>query len=316
MLHLLSQLPCRNRYTEDWIGIWTRELKNLGLQFRMLGDTRPVIITKYFTDPNKALEYECNQIRTLSWYHPREIFCLDIDFPGLLSAAIPVLKLMNPKLKCFGYLHAGSWCNGDIFNETPGKKLLERAMFDIFDRIFVASYYHKGKIERYFGEKFDNLEVVGFPFYKKDVFRYVKPLSFEEKNGILINGRLEQSNIDLVDRIREEFENEEINVVSAENRREYYNLLNKAKIVISLKTEETFGIGQLEAYVLGSIPLCPNKYAYPEVIGDARLLHSDEEDLINKLTYLIGLKENCFRIDVEKYERVIPTCIATLNQEG
>jgi len=305
MLYILPQLPCKNRYTEDWAAIWARELLNLGFQFKMLGTFTPVPITKFFTDPGMALLYECNQIKNLVKYSPDKIFCLDIDFPGLLSSAIPVLKLMNPKLKCYGYLHAGSWCDGDIFSKTQGKKYLERAMFDVFDKIFVATYYHKKKIEKYFGEKFENIEVVGFPFYKKDVLYYTTPLSYEEKNGILINGRIEQSNIGIVDIIRKEFKNQRIQFVNAKNRKEYYNQLNHAKIVLSLKMEETFGIGQLEAYVLGAIPICPNDFAYQEVIKDKHLLYSDEEDLVKKLTYLIGLEKNLFHIDIEQYEQVI-----------
>ena len=166
MIHLLPQLPCRNRYTEDWIKMWSRELNKLCVGFQVWGHDVSTPITKFFTDPAYALRYECDQIRDLSQIdHLEKIFCLDVDFPGLLSSAIPVLKLMNPKLKCYGYLHAGSWCNGDIWTGIPGKKQVERAMFDTFDKVFVASWYHKQKIQWYFNRGFENLEVVGFPFY-------------------------------------------------------------------------------------------------------------------------------------------------------
>lgn len=312
MLYLLPQLPVKNRYTEDWIGVWARELTNLNVRFKVLGSRKPVTITKYFTDPNKALEYECRQIRALSKVGPKKILCLDIDFPGLIAPALQVLRLTNPNLRCYGYLHAGSWCNGDIFSKTPGKKLMERSMFDVFDRIFVASFYHKKKIEDYFGEEFGNVEVVGFPFYKKDVLLYVKPLPFEEKRGILVNGRMEQSNVVLIDRIREKFGTEEIIVVNAKSRGEYYNQLNHAKIVLSLKTEETFGIGVLEGFILGGVLLCPNDFAYPEVIGDARLLYDNEEDLMDKLAYLLTLKENPFQIEIERYKQAIPNMISSI----
>lgn len=314
MMYLLPQLPCKNRYTEDWIKIWSRELVNLGTQFKVLGGSTPVPITKFFTDPNQALQYECNQLKTLVASNPEKIFCLDVDFPGLLSSAIPALKLMNPKLKCYGYLHAGSWCNGDIWTGIPGKKQIERAMFDTFDKIFVASWYHKSKIQWYFNRGFSNLQVVGFPFYKRDVLWYVVPQPFEEKDGIIVNGRWEQSNRDLLDRLRKKL-NVQFHVIEATNREGYYKQLNTAKVVLSLKTEETFGIGQLEAYVLGGIPLSPNRYAYPEVIGDERLLYKNEEDLVDKLAYLLELKENPFQIDIEKYEQVIPICMRKIIED-
>ena len=246
----------------------------------------------------------------------KKIFCLDVEFPGLISPAIQVLRLMSPGLEAYGFLHAGIWCNGDIWVETKGRQHIDRMIFDTFDRIFVASYYHKKKIEDYFGEEFDNLHMVGFPFYKKDVLAYAKPLPFEEKSGILINGRTEQSNVNLIERIRNRFPDEEIIVVNAKNRKEYYNQLNHAKIVLSLKTEETFGIGLLEGFILGGIPLSPDCFAYLETIGNKCLLYSDEKDLMDKLSYLIKLKQNPFHIDIEKYERTIPHIVSFLRKDG
>lgn len=318
MVCLLPQLPCKNRYTEDWISVWSRELRNLDVRFKVLGDKKPVVITKYFTDPLRALAYESEQISVLARANPSKVFCLDIGFPGLLTSAIQVLRLMNSGLKVGGYLHAGSWCAGDIFSRTLGRKYIERSIFDTFDKVFVASNYHKNKIEECFEEKFDNIEVVGFPFYRKDVEAYVKPLPFEEKKGILINGRVEQSNMEIVDVLRKRFSDQKIQFVDAKNRREYYEQLNKAKVVLSLKTEETFGIGQLEAYVLGGIPLCPNKFAYPEVFSDERLLYSSENDLVDKLACLLELDHDpwsclCLQYpDIDQYEQTIAKCVEGL----
>lgn len=309
MISVLPQLPCENRYTEDWIRVWTRELRNLDVPFIMLGDDKAVPVTKYFTDPKKALDHEANQIRLLCNIPPMNIFCLDVEFPGLISPAIQALRLMNSGLKAYGYLHAGSWCNGDVWSDTPGRYPMDRVMFDVFNKIFVASNYHKNKIQDYYGEEFDNVEVVGFPFYKQDVLDYVSSLPFKEKHGILINGRVEQSNIEIVDVLRKRFSDQKIQFVNAKSRAEYYSQLNQAKVVLSLKTEETFGIGPLEAYTLGGIPLSPNKFAYSEVISDERLLYEGEDDLMDKLDYLLQLEKNPFHIDIEKYEQTIAKCV-------
>jgi len=311
MISVLPQLPCKNRYTEDWIRVWTRELKRLGIPFIMLGEDKAIPITKYFTDPLKALAYESEQISVLARDNPSKIFCLDVEFPGLISPAVQALRLMNSDLKAFGYLHAGSWADGDVWSETKGRRHLDRMIFDVFDKVFVASTYHKKKIEKHYGEEFDNLIVVGFPFYRKDVEAYVKPLPFEEKKGILISGRAEQSNTDLLDRLRKKLDIE-ILTITAIGRKGYYEQLNQAKVVLSLKTEETFGLSQLEAYVLGSIPLSLDNFSYSEIVRNKYLLYSDEKDLMDKLAYLISLEKNLFHIDMEQYEHTIERCMQGL----
>ena len=317
MITVLPQLPCENRYTADWIQMWDRELTKLNVQFEIFGHDIPTQVTKFFTNPEYALRYECDQIRALSQTENLDkVLCLDVDFPGLLCAAIPTLKLTKPNVKFYGYLHVGSWGSGDIFEGSVGKKQLERAIFDTFDMIFVATNYHKEKIQKYYGEKFDNLKVVGFPFYGKDVEAYVNPLSFEEKKGVVINGRWEQSDSVLLSRIQTHFLDLRLVPIRVSDRKGYFEQLNQAKIVISVKIEETFGVGQLEAGTLGSIPLCPKAYSYPEVIGDDRLLYSNTDDLIEKLSYLVNLGKNPFQIDIKKYEQVIPNIVFFIESAG
>ncbi len=313
MIYLLPQLPVKNRYSEDWIGMWRRELKKLKVSFRVVGNETPVKLTKFFSNPLKALEYEANQIKELAKRVPDKIFCLDIDFPGLLVPAIQVLRLANPKLKCYGYLHAGSWNKGDIFAKTKGKKGLERAMFDVFDKIFVATHYHKKKIETYFGESFANVVVVGLPFYREDVYRYVKPLPFNQKEYILINGRPEQSDMSVVESLKKSFPFEKFVMGSARNRKEYYTLLNKAKISISLKTEETFGLGQVEAFALGTIPLSPKAYGYVEIFSNEYMLYRDIMQLFTRLNYWLISEQSIKRsIDFIKYENSIAKMVRYL----
>ena len=49
------------------------------------------------------------------------------------------------------------------------------------------------------------------------------------------------------------------------NKKEYYELLSKAKIVFSASKQETFGIGTVEAMMLGAMPVVPNKLSYIEL---------------------------------------------------
>jgi len=316
MLYLLPQLPVRNRYSENWIKIWERELDKLGVEYQTLGTRCIFSLKKYFTNPVNALRNECNQIKKLCQkdLSKDSILVLDIDFPGLITPAVQVLKLVYPELKVYGFLHAGSYNYGDIFEKTQGKKNCEIGMLETFDKIFVSTNYHRQKIEDYFGVVFDNIEVVGFPLYQEDIFKYVTSIPYSEKKYILFTGRPEQSDYTLIDSLKKQFSKEKFLILKTRNRKKYFELLNKSKIVISLKREDTFGLTQLEAYILGSIPLSPKKYAYPETIGFSELLYDDKEDLLVKLNNLLLLQENSFKIGVENYRFVISNIISKIEQ--
>jgi len=318
MITLVPQLPCGNRYTEDWLATWERELDLLGLEHQV--PCRPISasqVTKFFTDPILAVRYEAYQIATMMDTPGTlgGIMCLDVEFPGLMTSAIQTFRLMYPGLQVYGYLHAGVWCNADIWSYTKGRNYIDRAIFDTYDRVFVATIYHKEKIEKYFNEEFNNLVVVGFPFYRKDVYRYGSSIPFEEKSGVVICGRAEQSNGGLVKCIKEVVPH--VTFLSAKTRQDYFEQINKAKVVISLKTEETFGISQLEAFALGSLPLCPNNYAYPEVISNPNFLYDSWSDLVVKLEYLLRLTSfpevSNLQQPFETYEKVIETCVRGLS---
>jgi hypothetical protein len=314
MIYLLPQLRAKNRYTQDWIHVWERELSKIGVEFKIVGDSRLTEVKSFFSDVPVALDYEMSQIKELLDFNPEIIFCLDIDFPGLLSNAIQLLRLENKNIKAYGYLHAGSWCNGDVFKSTRGKYFSERAMFDVYDKIFVATRYHKRKIEDYFGEKFDNIRVVGFPFYREDVYSYTIPENCPEKEGILITGRFEQSNVNVFQKLKERYGKRVTTLEGVRNRKEYFEKLNESKISVSLKIEETFGLSQLEAYVLDSVPLSPNKFSYPEIFRGEGLLYEDYRDLTSMIDFFLDDYDldvfNC--VNLEKYELSIPTMIGEL----
>uniref|UniRef100_A0A7C3WPA2 Glycosyltransferase n=1 Tax=Dictyoglomus turgidum TaxID=513050 RepID=A0A7C3WPA2_9BACT len=310
MIYILPPLPVKNRYSQDWIDVWKRELNKLKVNYKIIGEEKAVDLTYYFTNPIEALKYESKQILELVKVLKKKdkILVLDTDFPGLMVPVIHLLKKIY-KIKVYGYLHAGSWCEKDIYENIKGKKELEESMFKTYDKIFVATNYHKRKIESYFRKKFKNIKVVGFPFYEEDVYRYVKPMPFSKKTRIVIVGRPEQSYQNMLKKLVNHkmalFDNKRIVFLKANNRKEYFKKLNEAKLVISVKKEETFGLSILEAYVLGSIVLCPNNFSYREVVKDKRLLYNSLKDLKEKIKKYIVLDKNDFKINIKSYRKTI-----------
>jgi hypothetical protein len=305
MLYVVPQLPVKNRYSEEWSSIWSRELSKLKIEHTIVKERKPVSMKKskvnFFSDLRESIKYECNQIKYLidNVKEGDKILWLDFDFPGLSIPATQLIKLSNPTIKSYAYCHAGSWCNKDIWSSIPSKKKIEDAGFDIFDKVFVATNYHKEKIENYFGKKMNNIYVVGFPLYKEDVIKYTKPIEWKEKKGIIVIGRIEQSNPNIINSVLNNYE-KQTTFKKFRNRKEYFNALNKSKILISPKIEETFGLTAMEAVMLGTIPLCPNNYSYKELLPQ-ELLYSNENELNEKIKPLLNEKPS-ISIDLSKYE--------------
>ena len=233
---------------------------------------------------------------------------LDIDFPGIFSSYAQLLKWRRPDIKLYGFCHAGSWNNKDIFENAKGKKEMELGTIKCFDKIFVATNYHKWNIERYFDKVFDNIVVVGLPFYPHDCLRQLeKPVlkSLLEKDIFLISGRPEQSDKSLIEKLKAKYNVNWVDFTSnyiKNSRKNYFEVLNHTRISVSFKVEETFGLSQFEVATFGGLILSPNKYSYPELILYPQLLYNNEEDLFEKFDKLFNLKANPYLINTHGYE--------------
>ena len=323
MVILIPQLSIEARYSEYWPQLWQSKLQELGVECTIPYNVLPVKLDRtkpynYFTNTLEALDYELSSLKMLLRYmvsrEDKTILFLDGDFPGLSTPFVQVLKMVDSEVKCYSYVHAGSWCNGDIFAKVKGKREMEYSMLKTFDKVFVATNYHKDKIEEYFSQgkinrrSFTNLKVVGFPFYEKHFWCNTDTsfVPFEDKEGIFVIGRPEQSKGKLVDRIKKKFPGEKIYSGYICDKKEYYSLLSKLKVVLSLKEEETFGLGMVEAISLGCLPLCPRKFSYTEVVRKKECLYTD--DLIEKLGHLLE-REEPIHFNLEKWEKTIPQIV-------
>jgi len=299
---ILPQMPSQNRYTEFWLEMWERELKKLGIPFSMIGgrNISPLDRSKpfnWFCDTKKAIRYELSQIISLLDHieDKEKILWLDASFPGFSVNASQLMKRMNPNLKIFAYVHAGSWCKGDIWSAIESKKQAELSALSIFDKIFVSTFYHKKLMQSSLDfnsyslmkELKNKIKIVGIPYYTKDIPKIVRDTSVK-KPKILIIGRGEQSDTDMMDRyIRNVGTRWEIVNKAFGSRLDYLKELSTCKLAVSFKTEETFGLSTLDALSLGTFPLCPNRCAYLEVLDNLKFLYQNEQSLMEKTLSLM-----------------------------
>lgn len=204
---------------------------------------------------------------------------MDAWFPGLEMLAY-MRNALNIPFKIVGMLHAGTWDPYDFLTQK-GMRIwaqpLEYSWFKIMDKICVATQFHKNLIKdvlydsrRHTTFETDRIarkiEVTGFPIYpefvkatkKENLIVFPHRLA-PEKNPNLFKHLMEKYNF------KKEFDEPWELLFTKEvckNKKEYYELLNRAKIAVSFADQETFGIAMLESVLCGCYPIVPNKLSY------------------------------------------------------
>ncbi len=299
--------PIKNRYPEEWLPEFLREFGEHDIHHIMIDgeafDTEASLfenVTKkkhdLFTSLEIGARWEINQIRNMicNFENIKDgstILFTDIDFPGFCLPFAQLFKLAKPNIKLYGYLHAGSYCNGDIFSNTPGKWESEMATLKIFDGVFVGSEYHKELLQVTFGPDVAcNVHVVGAPFYGWELDESVDP-----EYDVVYTSRIDSQDdgsdfMDVVESLPHiEFvctskpprKYDNLTHIPVSNREEYHSVLQRGRVYLNMAKEGTFGYGAVEAVYAGLIAIVPDEYAYPEVLKKGCIKYQKDSQIID-----------------------------------
>lgn len=233
------------------------------------------IETGAFLDVCGTNYYKARQIQEISkMLFNKEIndgdvfFFHDAWFPGVEALAYmrDGLKL---DFKITGCLHAGTYDPTDFISKMGmgvWGESLENSWFKIYDKLFVATEYHKSLIQSKRFVNKDLIDVTGFPLYmpthetqekeKIVVFPHrltpdKQPDQFDALAAILKNEHPDWQFIKTQDIKR--------------SKQEYYDLLGKSAIAVSFAKHENFGIAMIESVLLSCLPVVPNRLSYQEL---------------------------------------------------
>lgn len=219
------------------------------------------------------------------------LFTTDIWNFSLL--AVPYLNYFSKyNIKVRGVLHAGSFTDTDFVRQMERVyKGFEEILFDITDKIYVASNFIKEDVlqKRFVDER--KIIVTGLPI-DESVLK-IEPTKKEDI--IIFNGRnVDEKQPYLFDLLKEKLPQYKYVNTQKENlsKSDYYNLLNKSKVVVSFALQENFGYGIQEAVKLGCIPILPNRLVYKEQFSTDYLY-----DTFNKC---IDMVQNAMNNNMEK----------------
>lgn len=204
-------------------------------------------------------------------------FTTDIWNVGVL--AIPYLNFFSKyDIKLRGVLHAGSFTDTDFVREMERQyKGMEEIIFDIAEEIYVASEFIKQDVIKKRIVNEDKIIVTGLPI---DELGLDMP-DVKKENIVIFNGRnVDEKQPYLFDMMSEMLPYKFVNTQKLNlNKREYYQLLNKSKVVVSFALQENFGYGILEAVKLGCVPVLPNRLVYPEFYPKENLYNTFEDSV-------------------------------------
>lgn len=302
------------RYSCEWRDMFMSELNHFMLsaedaKLTVAGDaTIRSVGEGEFLDPIVTNKYKLAQadeiIEALKQNRDGDniVLCMDGWYPPITMLAY-IRDTLDIRCKFIGIFHAGTYDTHDfLFRKGLASwgRSLERSMLAIYDKIVVATNYHKRLLLDTFGTYwYDKILVRPFPI--ADLSQYQSGIPWEERDNIIVfpHRLAPEKNFDdfnaLIQDLHLRMWNTPqwgtVEVAFTKNipnltKDKYYNLLAHAKIVVSTAYQETYGIAMLEATQLGCVPLVPNRLSYPELYNPWCVYNSQAE-LLDKTHSLL-----------------------------
>lgn len=260
-----------------------------------------------FLDINKTSIFKAKQLQMIAeMFYKWEVkdwdkfLVADIFFPWIESIRY-MADLQDIHVEIFWYNHAGRADPTDFVQKLwEWSDVCEKWYMSICDYVFVWSNYHKDLIVKYFNMN-ENRVLVYWPARDLDwVENVCSNKNIKKEDFIIMPQRVapEKWLTEFIEFAKNT--DKKIIVTSSWNKvewvefpanveyktnlskKEYYELLSKAKWYVSFAYQETFWYTLQEAIYYRCNILVPNRVCYPEMVPE-RNLYSNTSELLSKL---------------------------------
>lgn len=318
--------PIDTRYTADWIEQFILEFTKAKAKYEVIlpkESTESSIKNGDVLDTFNTSFTKLSQLNILVNYinlglitDEDVILFADAWFPGL-ETLFYIRNMMNMRFKIAGIFHAGSYDPYD-FTSRHGMRHWaqhqELAWLNGLDIIFVATQWHKDLIvmnSGVFNE--DKIFVTGLPFYGRDLALQYK-IPDKKENIVVFPHRMDpEKHPERFERLKRKFPQWSFiyTLKETKNRKEYFELLARAKVMISFADQETFGYSTLECMALGVRVIVPNKLSYREVVPKM-FRYNKEKEISSLLENFMNTDSIPEYSEITKWENSIPNMLQVI----
>jgi glycosyltransferase involved in cell wall biosynthesis len=294
--------PLDKRYTEQWYRWFPEAFEKNNIKFITIdgekltdkiehGNVLDVYGTHYYKF--SQLQTLMKMLREGKIKDTDVLLFHDLWFPGI-EALQYIRDMEGKKFQICGILHAGTWDKNDFTFRNgmrPWAMMIERGWLRFFDKVLLGSEYHKELIARDFPEAEDRLFVTGLPFDYREV-DFCKKGGREKEKIVVFNHRLDpEKQPELFDKLERELKAQFPDwkfiktIECTKNKKEYYSLLARSSVCVSLALQETFGYSTLESLANHCFTVVPKRLSYetmPIYKGCYYENYSEMKDLVRK----------------------------------
>lgn len=276
--------PIETRYSSQWLDWFPRSFK--GVENRVvLGEASTgKVSASQWLDPAETISYKATQVAAIceavssGILTGRDVFFFyDAWFPGIEGLAY-LKEMAGRNFRLVGYLHAGTWDAHDQTAKNLNPKWargFEELIFKVFDKLFVATEFHKSLILKSY--PFAEVTVIPFGFDWASYDQYL--VRDKEKNLCVFPHRLADEK--RPDKLRPFCERYSLlgekTLTTCPTKEAYLKRLGQAEYSVSFALQETFGISMLESAYLGARPIVPDRLSYKEVLPEVSIFYAEAQ---------------------------------------
>jgi len=304
MLYLVDLEAVETRYTGQWKKHLPELIRNAGIAVTVVegtGEIPPATTPGAFLNFGGTNIYKATQVELISrmfcagTINPGDQFLFtDAWHPGIINLKY-MSELLKIPVRIHGMWHAGSYDSADflgrLIGDKPWVRHFEKALFNAIDCNHFATNFHieifckvlLGKtpleVNSQFPGVYPKILRSGWPFeYLTN--EILNDTTTEKEDLILFPHRLApEKQLDIFKDLEQSLGRSYQFVVAQEKeltKKEYHQLLGKAKMVFSANLQETLGIGVYEGVVTGAMPMVPDRLSYSEMYTKRQFVYPSE----------------------------------------